>query len=331
MPWSSGSRPAPGPPRRRPPPARRRPARGGGAPRPARRCASWSTDLAVGSRPAAPAPRSAAPALTRDRRRGSARWPRRASARAPPAPRPVASASTRPRRRRGAARAAVGEPASGPCGAARTAWRCSSCRGRGAPRRLDPLVRDGCRTWWSATAARRATASVPSSSPAPPPACAASTPTSASRTRDGRWSSSRSPRAAPACRRAPTSSAARASRWPGPCATSSRSWRARRPPTWSATVAVDRALDRSTRMAAAPALRLRLGRRRLAAAGEALAGGLTTYSLSSLPSIARRCSREQPRSRSGAAVLDRGAPRQRLRVVGSCPPQKSQVFMGTLL
>ena len=112
-----------------------------------------------------------------------------------PAPRPAARPSTGPATTGATAVLVVGEPA--------------------APRgRLDPLVRAGTPHLLARRARPGRWRSAPSSCPARRRACAASTPTSASATRAGRWCSSRPPEEPPTRAGRPRSGL-RSSRWPG--------------------------------------------------------------------------------------------------------------------
>ena len=83
--------------------------------------------------------------------------------------------------------------------------------------------------------------------------------------------------------------------WPsrGPCATSSRGAEGGVPATWSATVAMGQLPPTVTTYRAPPPLRLRLGRGPRRQGCRPRRADPHQYSLSSLPSIGRRCSREQ--------------------------------------
>ena len=264
----------------RPPPGRARPAAAGGAPRRARRCAALLDDLRVGRRPATGDPTYAAG--PRARRRGllvdaadvdrglPVRSPgprcRRRSRRTAPRPRPARGRGAAPGRvdgdepwRAASLRllAAAGltvagdrEPRRPGCWSRRrraaSAPTSTRCVRAGAPHLLVTHRRAASRSGRSWRRAR-------------PPACAAWTPTSATPTRGTRWSSSSTRRPAGRAVR-PGADAARPGL--GGARPGHATSRASRPSTWSATVDARPGPDaRAPGVAAAPALRLQLGRR----------------------------------------------------------------------
>ncbi len=177
------------------------------------------------------------------------------------------------------------------------------------------------RTWWSGRR-RTARCSAPTSCRAPPPACAASTPTLGEA--DPRRAlvveqvATDATAAAVGARPGP----ARAGRWPGRSATSSRPREGGVPATWSATVALGDAAAGPSRRTAGTCTAAAPGPSRSSARrwrpGEP-AGH--QYSLSSLPSIgAQVLARAAVAVGPGPPVLDRGAPGERLRLVGLLPP-----------
>ena len=230
-------------------------------------------------------------------RRGSGRGGRRGRRATRPPRRLPGPASTRPT---ASSRRCCGwsaRPASGsPAHPRRRRWRWSGARASRRARGSTTGCGPARRTWWSGKVPA-ARCSVPTSSRAPPPACAASTPISASTTRGGRWWSSRSPRRHRCGRPSPIR---RCARWPwrGRCATSPPARRAGCRPRGRPRWRLGRAAADRHDVPPPPPLRLRLGRgpRRPGRRPRGpCPGGLSghQYSLSSLPSIARRCSREQ--------------------------------------
>ena len=296
MTWLLLPRPAARPPRRRPPPARRRPAARRGAARHPRRTPPASSTWPTG------APLATARRDDRARARRAGRAPGWSCA-----------ADDEAARRRAARRLR-----------GRTWTRPTTCcprvaapgrRGRARPTALDRRARQrgaglergraAARPARRAGARRHAAPGGPRRAPdgpgrrplrrarVPPPACAASTRTPARPTRGGRWWSSRSPPRRRCARSSPTR---RCAPWPGLGGARPghrRRGRPARPPgrppcALGALPPAVTAYRRHPHCGCAWADDL--GRRWL---GRYAARLRHQYSLSSLPSMARRCSREQ--------------------------------------